>query len=338
MSSPITQTLGASMRRRDFLAFLPALIGSQSALAQNVASKRVIGVLMGATNDAEGLARGSIFEDSLRKLGWRSGDNIRVEYRWAAGDANLVRSHAAELVGMKPDVILGDGTSATAGLREATSTIPIIFVQVTDPVGTGLVASLAQPAGNVTGFSNYEFSMGGKWLDIIQQISPGVKRIGVLYNPHVGPFGKLYAQSVSEAGATAKIGIEVALVANATGMETFVDSLSPDHEALIVLPDIFTVTNQKAIIAKVAQRRLLTIYPFPYFANAGGVVAYGVDQRDLFRRSASYVDRVLKGESPATLPVQRPVTFRLAVNRTAAAAQGITLPATLLALADDIVE
>src|SRR6478735_5035259 len=137
---------------------------------------------------------------------------------------------------------------------------------------------------------------------------------------------------------TANVRIEVAQVADTNGMETFVDSLSPDHEALIVLPDIFTVTNQKAIIAKVAQRRLLTIYPFPYFANAGGVVAYGVDQRDLFRRSASYVDRVLKGESPATLPVQRPVTFRLAVNGTAAAVQGITLPATLLALADDIVE
>ena len=140
--------------------------------------------------------------------------------------------------------------------------------------------------------------MGGKWLDIIRQISPGVKRVGVLYNPQVGPFGKLYAQAVSEAGMTANIRIEVAQVDDTNGMELFVDSLSPDHEALIVLPDIFTVTHQKAIITKVAQRRLLTIYPFPYFVNAGGIVAYGVDQRDLFRRSASYVDKVLTRGKP----------------------------------------
>ena len=326
------------MLRRTFMMALATILSGRAALGQNTKSKRLIGVLMGATNDAEAGARGSIFEDALRKLGWRTGENVSIEYRFAAGDPNLVRSHSADLVAIKPDVILGDGTSATIGLREATRTIPVIFVQVTDPVGTGLVSSLATPGGNVTGFSNYEFSMGGKWLDIIRQISPGVKRIGVLYNPQVGPFGKLYAQAISEASVTANVRIEVAQVADIKGMELFVDSLSPDHEALILLPDIFTVTNQRAIITKVAQRRLLTIYPFPYFVNAGGIVAYGVDQRDLFRRSASYVDKVLRGESPSTLPVQRPVTFRLAVNQREARAQGISLPATLLALADDIIE
>lgn len=326
------------MRRRDFIALLATMIGSRAAFGQKAENKRVIGVLMGATNDAEAATRGSIFEDALRRLGWRSGENVTIEYRFAAGDPKLVRSHAAELVGMKPDVILGDGTSATAGLREATNTIPIIFVQVTDPVGTGLVASLANPGGNVTGFSNYEFSMGGKWLDILRQINPGVKRVGVVYNPQVGPFGKLYVQAINEAGMASNVRIEAAQATDKDSMEAFVDSLSPDYEALIVLPDIFTVTHQKAIITKVAQRRLLAIYPFPYFVNAGGIVAYGVDQRDLFRRSASYVDRVLRGESPSALPVQRPVTFRLAVNRTVANAQGISLPATLLALADDIVE
>jgi putative tryptophan/tyrosine transport system substrate-binding protein len=326
------------MRRRDFIALLATVLGSRAAFGQKTANKRVIGVLMGAANDAEAGARGSIFEDALRKLGWRPGENVTIEYRFAAGDPKLVRSHAAELVGMKPDVILGDGTAATAGLREATETIPIIFVQVTDPVGTGLVASLAKPGGNVSGFSNYDFGMGGKWLDFIRQINPGVKRVGVLYNPVAGPFGKLYAQAINEAGMAVNVGIEVAQTTDTNGMEAFVDSLSPEHEALIVLPDIFTVTHQKAIITKVAQRRLLTMYPFPYFVNAGGIIAYGVDQRDLFRRSASYVDRVLKGESPSVLPVQRPVTFRLAVNRTVANAQGISLPATLLALADDIVE
>jgi putative ABC transport system substrate-binding protein len=326
------------MRRRAFIMALATTLGTRAAFGQNATSKRLIGVLMGATNDAEAAARGSVFEDALRKLGWRTGENVSIEYRFAAGDPNLVRSHSAELVAMKPDVILGDGTSATVGLREATRTIPVIFVQVTDPVGTGLVSSLATPGGNVTGFSNYEFSMGGKWLDILRQISPGVKRVGVLYNPQVGPFGKLYAQAISEASMATNIKIEVAQVADTNGMELFVDSLSPDYEALVLLPDIFTVTHQKAIIAKVAQRRLLTIYPFPYFVNAGGVVAYGVDQRDLFRRSAAYVDKVLKGESPSALPVQRPVTFRLAVNRKVAIAQGISLPATLLALADDIIE
>ena len=326
------------MRRREFVMALATMLGNRAAFGQNAKSKRLIGVLMGATNDAEAAVRGSVFEDALRKLGWRTGENVSIEYRFAAGDPNLVRSHSAELVAMKPDVILGDGTSATVGLREATRTIPVIFVQVTDPVGTGLVSSLANPGGNVTGFSNYEFSMGRKWLDIVRQISPGVKRVGVLYNPQVGPFGKLYAQAVSEAGVTANIGIEVAQVADTNGMESFVDSLSPDHEALIVLPDIFTVTHQKAIITKVAQRRLLTIYPFPYFVNAGGIVAYGVDQRDLFRRSASYVDKVLRGESPSALPVQRPVTFRLAVNLKVASTQGISVPATLVAVADDIIE
>jgi putative tryptophan/tyrosine transport system substrate-binding protein len=331
--------LGANrMRRREFIISGAAMLGSRAALGQNATRKRLIGVLMGATNDAEAAARGSIFEEALVKLGWRTGENVSFEYRFAAGDPNLVRSHSAELVAMKPDVILGDGTSATVGLREATKTIPVIFVQVTDPVGTGLVSSLATPGGNVTGFSNYEFSMGGKWLDIIRQINPRVKRVGVLYNPQVGPFGKLYAQAISAVSVPINITIEVAQVADTNGMESFVDSLSPDHEALILLPDIFTVTHQKAIIAKVAQRRLLTIYPFPYFVNAGGIVAYGVDQRDLFRRSASYVDKVLRGESPSALPVQRPVTFRLAVNRKVASAQGISLPATLLALADDIIE
>lgn len=325
------------MRRREAIAVLATML-SGAAFGQNAGSKRVIGVLMGAINDAEGTARGSVFEDALRKLGWRSGENITIEYRWAAGDANLVRSHAADLVNMKPDVILGDGTSVTAGLREATSTIPIIFVQVTDPLGTGLVSSLAKPGGNVTGFSNYELSMSGKWLDILREIKPDMKRVGVIYNPQVGPFGKLYVQAINEAAAVANLGIEVAQIADTTGMEAFVDSLSPDNEALIVLPDIFTVTHQKAIIARAARRRLLAVYPFPYFVKAGGIVAYGVDQRDLFRRSASYIDRVLKGESPSVLPVQQPVTFRLAVNRRAATELGIALPATLLARADDIVE
>jgi putative ABC transport system substrate-binding protein len=261
-----------------------------------------------------------------------------MEYRWAAGDPNLVRSHAAELVAMNPDVILGDGTSAAAGLWQATKTIPVVFVQVTDPVATGLVSSLAKPGGNVTGFSNYEFSMGGKWLDIIREINPGVKRVGVLYNAQTAPFGKLYAQAINEAAIAANVGIEVAQVTDTNGIEAFVDSLSPGDEALIVLPDIFTVTHQKAIITKVTQRRLLAMYPFPYFVNAGGIVAYGVDQRDLFRRSASYVDRILRGESPSALPVQLPVKFRLAVNRRVATAQGISLPATLLARADDVVE
>ena len=326
------------MKRREVIIGVATMLGTRAAFGQNAASKRVIGVLMGATNDAEGKARGSIFEDALRILGWRSGENITLEYRWAAGDPNLVRSHAVELVRMKPDVILGDGTSATAGLREASNTIPIIFVQVTDPVGTGLVSSLARPGGNVTGFSNYEFSMGGKWLDIVREISPRVKRVGVLYNPQVGPFGKLYVQAIKEAGTAANVGIEVAEVTDTNAMEAFVDSLSPNDEALIVLPDIFTVTHQKAIITKLAQRRLLALYPFPYFVNAGGIVAYGVDQRDLFRRSASYVDRVLRGESPSALPVQQPVKFRLAVNQKVATAQGISLPATLLARADDVIE
>ena len=162
--------------------------------------------------------------------------------------------------------------------------------------------------------------------------------MGVLYNPQVGPFGKLYAQAINEAAMAANVGIEIAKVTDTNGMEAFVDSLLPDNEALIVLPDIFTVTHQKAIITKVTQRRLLALYPFPYFVNAGGVVAYGVDQRDLFRRSASYVDRVLRGESPSALPVQQPVKFRLAVNQKVATAQGISLPATLLARADDVIE
>ena len=326
------------MRRREVIIALATMLGTRAALGQNAASKRVIGVLMGATNDAEGEARASVFEDALRAAGWRSGGNIAIEYRWAAGDPNLVRSHAAELVRIKPDVILGDGTSATAGLWEATKTIPVVFVQVSDPVGTGLVSSLAKPGGNVTGFSNYEFSMGGKWLDIIREIRPGVKRVGVLYNAQTAPFGKLYVEAINEAGLMAKVGIEVARVTDTNGIDAFVDSLSPDDEALIVLPDIFRVTHQKAIITKVAQRRLLTMYPFPYFVNAGGIVAYGVDQRDLFRRSASYVDRILRGESPSALPVQQPVKFRLAVNLRVATAQGISLPATLVARADDLVE
>jgi putative ABC transport system substrate-binding protein len=327
------------MRRREFITLIggsttwPLVASAQ----QSGKVKRVVGVLMGATNDAQGRVHTKLFEDSLRGLGWISGENIRIEYRWAAGDRNLARSHAAELGAMNPDVILGDGTPVALALRDAATTIPIVFVQVSDPIGSGLVSSLARPGGNVTGFTNFEFSIGGKWIDTIREIKPAVKRIFVLYNPQTAPHGG-YVKAINEAAAIAKVVVEVAEVADPTGIENVVSSLSPTDDALIVLPDIFTFTNGKFIIARVAERRVVTIYPFPFFATSGGLISYGIDQHDLFVRSASYVDRILRGERPSALPVQLPTKFRLLVNLKSAAAQEILLPPTLLARADEVIE
>jgi putative ABC transport system substrate-binding protein len=327
-----------AMGRREVIVGLSATLAATAAFAQNATTKRVIGVVMGANNDPAGAERVRRFEDGLRSLGWLPGKDVIIECRWAAGDENLARVHALELIALKPDVILADGTPVTIVFRDSTSTIPIVFVQVSDPLGSRIVSSLARPGANITGFTNFEFSMGGKWIDIIREIKPTVRRVGVVYNAQTAPFGTRYVQAINEAARAANLGVEVALVAELAAVDKFINSLSSKDDALIVLPDVFNVTHHKSIIAVSEKCRLLALYPFAFMVAAGGIVSYGIDQLDMFGQSASYVDRILRGEAPASLPVQQPTKFLLDVNLKSASAQGISIPPQLLARADKVIE
>lgn len=326
------------MGRREVIVGLSATFAAAAAFGQNATAKRVIGVVMGAANDSAGAARVRRFENDLGSLGWMPGKNVVIECRWAAGDENLARVHASELIALKPDVILTDGTPVTIVFRDSTSTIPIVFVQVSDPVGSRIVSNLARPGANITGFTNFEFSMGGKWIDLVRDINPSARRVGVVYNAQTAPFGARYVQAINGAAKAANLEVEVALVADLTEIDKFINSLSSTDDALIVLPDVFNVTHHKSIIAMSEKRRVLAVYPFAFMVAAGGVVSYGIDQLDMFGQSASYVDRILKGENPASLPVQQPTKFLLDVNLRSAAAQGISIPPQLLARADKVIE
>jgi putative tryptophan/tyrosine transport system substrate-binding protein len=280
------------------------------------------------------------FREGLEQRGWSEGRNLRVDYRWAGIDPGRIRGFAAELVATAPEVIFAHSTPVTSGLLQATRNIPIVFASVSDPVGDGIVASFARPGGNVTGFTNVEGSMGGKWVEILKELAPVVTRVGFLFNPTTAPGGGSYFLRRFEAAAPSFQVQPIAIpVEDAADIERVLASLGAGgNGGLIVNSDIFAVGNRAAIIAAAGRQRVPAIYPFVFFLADGGLVAYGTDVKDLFRRAASYVDRVLRGEKPANLPVQAPVKFELAVNLKTARALGLTVPPTLLARADEVIE
>jgi putative tryptophan/tyrosine transport system substrate-binding protein len=302
---------------------------------------RRVGMLIGyAENDPETQARLVAFRQGLETLGWTEGRNIRIDDRFAPANPDQAQSLAKELVGLRPDVLVGNSTPATAALLRETLTIPIVFVGVSDPVGSGFVASIARPDGNSTGFTNFEPSMIGKWLQMLKEIAPGMVRVAVLFNPKTAPGGGSFFlgpfESVARSLAVESI---AARVSDTAEIESAFASIGREPGGgLIVMPDAFTTVHRKLIIEQAAMRRLPVIYPYHYQAVEGGLMAYGVDTVDLLRRAAPYVDRILKGDKPADLPVQAPTKFTLVINLKTAKALGLTVPQALLARADEVIE
>jgi putative tryptophan/tyrosine transport system substrate-binding protein len=328
------------VRRRDFIT----LFGGAAALplaarAQQRERMRRIGVLTPfAADDAEGHARLTAFAQGLQQLGWTVGQNIHIDYRWGDGKADTMRKYAAELVALAPEVILANSSAAVSPLLQATRTVPIVFTSVTDPVGGGLVASLARPGGNATGLTIYEYSMSGKWLELLKEIAPRVTRAAVLRDP-------VFASGIGQFGAVQivapSLGVELSLVdvRDAGEIERAVTAFASGlNGGLIVTGSALAVVHRQPIIALAAQHRLPAVYSARLYVTAGGLISYGPDLRDQFWRAAGYVDRILKGEKPADLPVQTPTKYETVLNLKTAKALGLDVPPSLLVRADEVIE
>ena len=293
-----------------------------------------------AESDQEAQSDITALQAGLKELGWGDGRNIAIDVRWSAGDSARMRALAAELVGLHPDLLIGHTTGPTTALRQATDTIPIIFFQISDPIGSGFISSLARPGGNLTGFSSYELSMGGKWLQLLTEIAPGLKRAGILFNPQTAPYvPRYYLISFEEAASRHKVELVTLSVQSSAEIEDAIDRLAQQTDAgLAVMPDSFGLVHRDLIVGLTLKHRLPTISPYRDYALIGGLLSYGIDIPDLFRRSAAYVDRILKGERPENLPAQQPTKFELVINLKTAEALGLTVPPVLLAQADEVIE
>jgi len=332
------------IKRRQFLTVLAGAAGCWGYVsgAQSRSQMPTVGVLMGLANDREAQTRVSAFEKGLAKQGWTAGRNVEVAYRFAAGDADKMRSLADELVGLRPNIIVGHSTPVVAELFQATHTIPIVFVVVADPVGSGFAASIARPGGNVTGFTNLSPTIPGKLLTILKQIVPRLTHVLLLYNPDTVARGELageYLQSLSAAASAFSVEATRAEVHSPAEIEqSMMEAAQAPGAGIIVMPDNFTTVHRDEIVALAAQWRIPTIYPYRYFAEAGGLISYGVDVLDLFSRAADYVSRILHGANPADLPIQAPTKFELVINRKTAKTLGAVVPKILLAGADDLID
>ena len=330
------------MRRRNFiLSFIGgAAAWPLAARGQQTARMRRIGVLMQyAEGDPEGQIRAKVLTQELEKLGWKSSFNLRIDYRWAAGDRDRFRSHAADIVKLKDELVVAVSTPAVKALQRESKTIPIIFTQVSDPIGQDIVKSLAKPGGAVTGFTNYDRSIGGKWLELLKQVSPSMTRAAVVFNPQTAPYTQLYLGSIESASLSHTVSVTAAQVHDAAEIErTLTEFARVPGGGLIVMTDVFTSVHRKQIIDLAARLALPAVYPYRYYVADGGLMSYGIDQIDQIRGAALYVDRILKGERPGDLPVQAPTKFQLVINIKAAKALGLKISASFLLRADEVVE
>jgi putative tryptophan/tyrosine transport system substrate-binding protein len=328
------------MNRREFITVLGGAAAAWpiAARAQQADRVRRIGVLMGlAASDPEAQSRVAALENGLRDLRWIKGHNLRIEYRWA-GDG-VLRDHVTELLALAPDLILANSTPVTAALREQSKVMPIVFTQVTDPVGQGLVPNLAHPGGNLTGFTSFEFSIGTKWLEALKQTAPSITRVAVVFDPRSAPFADLFLRPIEVVAPSLSVTPIGAAVRAAADLDRVFDTLAREaNGGLMVLPDISMTNHRELIIALAARHRVPAVYPFRYFAASGGLMSYGTDVTEVFWRAAAYVDRILRGTSPGDLPVQSPNKYELVINLKTAKALGVTLPPTLLARADEVIE
>ena len=329
------------MNRRKFIAtFGGAAAWPLAARAQRADGMRKIGVLMARrADDAEGQRQFAALQQGLTELGWSSGQTVQIDVRWSVGNPAAALTLARELVESKPDMLVANATPSLIAMRQATATIPIVFVSVADPVGQGFVPSLSRPGGNITGFSVEEASMGGKWFEVLKQSAPLVKRIAIIYNPDTAPYAPMFFPAMQAAAPKMAVNLSISPVHSAADIEGVVAAASREPGGgLIVLPDSFLFGQRQRIIELAAERRLPAIYPIRIFVTDGGLIAYGIDRVDLFRRAAAYVDRILRGTSAAELPVQQPTKFELAVNLKTAKALGLSMPQSLLIGADEVIE
>jgi putative ABC transport system substrate-binding protein len=331
---------GAGMRRRKFLSVLGGVATLPlAARAQQPGSLRKFAVLFAqAETDPESQQRAAVVKRTLQELGWIEGRNIRLEFRWFSNEPESARRLAKELVALSPDAILVQSTPGVEAVRAATKTIPTVFVVVTDPVGSGVVESLARPNTNMTGFSSFEPEIGSKWLDTIKEVAPRIREVAVLLDPDFSAFTAVWKAIVSAAPG---MGLQLiqAPIHTSGDIEPAIALVAtkPDR-ALLVVPHALTTGNRDLIVRLAAQHRMPAVYPFRFFTTAGGLMSYGIDQDDLFRRGTGYIDRILKGDKPADLPVQVPSKFELAFNLKTAKTLGLTVPPKLLFTADEVIE
>jgi putative ABC transport system substrate-binding protein len=331
------------MRRRDFIIFVGSVGAGWAfpAHAQQSERMRRIGVLMStAESDAEGKLRVQAFVDSLKTLGWMENQNVRLDYRWGAAEPVLTRRLANEIVAFKPDVILSQNTAAVPPLLEATRIIPIVFTQVTEPVEAGFVASMARPGGNITGFTSFEATMGGKWIELLKEIAPRVTRVSIVFNPDASASrGVNFLRYAADAAIPLGIEVIPSPFREPSDIENAVTKLAHEpNGGLIVLPDASTNANRNIILQLANKFLLPAAYAFPFFVKGGGLFSYGPNPIDQFQRAAGYVDRILRGATPAELPVQSPTKFELVVNIKTAKALDLAVPPSLLATADEVIE
>jgi putative ABC transport system substrate-binding protein len=304
------------MRRREFLGVLAGAVAVLPRVARAQQGERVrrVGVLMPFTaNDPEAQARNALFEQSLRELGWMVGRDLQIDYRWPGGEAASIRRDAAELVALAPDVIMTVGSLTMGPMQQATQTIRIVFVNLADPVGAGFVQSLARPGGNATGFTNYEYSMSGKWVELLKQIAPNVKRVAILRDPTsaagIGQFS-----AIQSAAQSLGVNLTPVSVRDAGEIERGVAAFARSDNGGLIVTSGGTAFRRDLIIGLASRHKLPAVYPFRYYAKDGGLITYGPDPRDSVRHAAAYVDRILKGEKPADMPVQAPTTYELVIN------------------------
>jgi putative tryptophan/tyrosine transport system substrate-binding protein len=329
------------MRRRQFIT----LVGGGAAAwplvarAQQTDHLRRLGVLITATEaDVEAQARVAALKLGLLEHGWVEGRNLEIDYRWGGGDPGRLRAYAAELMALNPDVIFAAPSAALAAVQRATRTIPIVFAQVSDPVGAGFVASLAHPGGNITGFALFEFAIGAKWLELLKQIAPSVSRVAVIYDPAT-PSATGFLPLIEAAGRSFGVDIFVHSVRDTSEIESAISGLTAQPNGGLIALSSPLITGKRDLIISLANRnRLPTIFALRFYAEAGGLASYGVDNHDLYRRAASYIDRILKGEKPSDLPVQQATKFQLVINLKTAKALGLTVPSALLTAADEVIE
>ena len=326
------------MRRRDIFTLLGgAAAWPLAARAQQGARVRRIGMLMPG-NDNDRKAFVAALTQALADLGWTDARNVRMELRWWGDDINRMRALARELVGLQPDVIVTNGSPGTVAVQRETRTIPIVFAGASEPVATGVVARFNRPGGNVTGFANYEASMGGKWLELLSEIAPGLKRAAIMFNPETSSV-PAFMHLLETGTRSLKVKLIIAPVASDVEMEAAIVALGREPGAgLVVMPDTFMTTHRAPIILAAARNKVPAVYPQSLHVREGGLLSYGPDQVDIFRRSASYVHRILRGEKPSELPVQLPTKFDLVINLKTANALGLTIPEALLATADEVIQ
>jgi len=329
------------LKRREFIMLLGGAAASWplAASAQQEGRVRRIGVLLSfAADDPEALASVGAFLQGLQQLGWTDGRNVRIDYRMTAGDADRSRRYAAELVALAPDVILAMGISTVGPLLQANRTVPIVFANVVDPVGAGFVASMARPGGNTTGFTNYEYGMSAKWLELLKQIAPRVTRVAVMRDPSLTS-GTAMLAAIQAVAPSFGVELSPVDVRDAGEIERAVTAFARgSNDGLIVVPNPTANFQRELIVTLAAKHRLPAVYPYRYYITSGGLISYGPDPIDQFRLAAGYVDRILKGEKPADLPVQAPTKYELVINLKTAKALGLQIPDKLLAIADEVIE